>query len=229
MKKLTAIAAAVAMLGGPALALGGVVIEEQQVVDQPNGGKVTLARIVMIEGDRQKFIIGNGGRTAITDLGNGTMTMVDSTHKAYAEIPFPPKSRPGAAITLKKTGAHDRLIGYACDVYSGSGTVGGNAVSMTGCFSRSAPGASDYSAFQRKLADEVKAATSSNPIELPEGVPLTLAVITTKGGTPAAPGQTAKTNQMTHRQFTTRTTVTRITSRTLTPDSFEVPAGYRKQ
>jgi hypothetical protein len=242
MKKIAALAAVVVMmLAGSALVHAGVVVDEQQVVDQPNGNKITQARTVMIEGDRQKSFIDNGDRTVITDLGKGTMTMVDSARKIYVEFPFPPKSGPMAAmsgsatptVTFKRTGARDKVIGYSCDVYTGSGTVSGRAVSMTGCFSDSAPGASDFSAFQRKMADKVKGTAMANMGQIPPGVPLRMAVTTTMGNIPTtgmSPEQAAKLQQMlANRQFVTKTTVAKISTKSLPAGSFEVPSDYQKQ
>ena len=134
----------------------------------------------MIEGDKQKSIIDNGNRSVITDLGKGSMMMMDARHKTYAEFPFPPKGGSMAAmqggvaptISFKKTGGHDKIIGYPCDEYSGAGTVGGNPVGMLGCFSDSAPGATDYSNFQREMADKVKGTAMANMGQIPPGVPL---------------------------------------------------------
>jgi hypothetical protein len=169
------------------------------------------------------------------------MTMVDSARKSYVEFPFPPKGGPMAAmgggatptISFKRTGARDKVIGYSCDVYTGSGTVGGRAVSMTGCFSDSAPGASDFSAFQRKMADKVKGTAMANMGQIPSGVPLRMAVTTTMGNIPTtgmSPEQAAKLQQMlAHRQFVTNTTVAKISTKSLPAGSFEVPSGYQKQ
>ena len=219
MKKFASAWSVVAIVALAAIADAGVVIDEQQVIEQPNGNKVTRASTVMIEGDKQKRIVDNGNRTIITDLGKGTMTMVDGTRKSYVEFPFPPKGGSMAAmqggvtptINFKKTGGHDKIIGYSCDVYSGSGTVGGNAVSMSGCFSDSAPGANDYSNFQRKMADKVKGTSMANMGQIPQGVQLTLTITTTD------------------RQFVTTTTVSSIATKSLPADSFEVPSGYQKQ
>ncbi len=241
MKKFASVWSAVAIVALAAIADAGVVIDEQQVIEQPNGNKVTRASTVMIEGDKQKRIVDNGNRTIITDLGKGTMTMVDGTRKSYVEFPFPPKGGSMAAmqggvtptINFKKTGGHDKIIGYSCDVYSGSGTVGGNAVSMSGCFSDSAPGANDYSNFQRKMADKVKGTSMANMGQIPQGVPLTLKITTTRGNLPTtgmSPDQANKPNQMlTHEQFVTSTTVSSIATKSLPADSFEVPSGYQKQ
>jgi Domain of unknown function (DUF4412) len=214
-----------------ASATAGVVVDEQQVIDQPNGNKVTRARTVVIEGDKQKSIIDNGNRTVITDLGKGTMTMVDGTRKTYLQFPFPPKTGPMAAmagavaptISFKKTGGHDKLIGYSCDEYSGAGIVGANSVSMSGCFSDSAPGATEYSNFQREMAQKVKGTAMANMGEIPQGVPLRLTITTTMGNPAGA------MSPMGAGQFVTDTTVSRISTKSLPTDSFDVPEGYQKQ
>ena len=143
---------------------------------------------------------------------------------------------PGAVsptISFKKTGGHNKLIGYSCDEYSGIGTVSGNSVSMSGCFSDSAPGAADYSNFQREMADKVKGTPMANMGQIPPGVPLRLIITTTMGGGPAigmSPEQANKPNQMlSHPQIVTSTTVSRISMKSLPPDSFQVPSGYQKQ
>jgi hypothetical protein len=240
MRKFASILPAVAIQALAAITQAGVVVDEQQIIDQPSGNKVTRARTVMIEGDKQKSIIDNGNRTVITDLGKGTMTMVDGTRKTYVEFPFPPKGGSMMAmqggvsptISFKKTGGHDKIIGYSCDEYSGAGTVGAASVSMSGCFSDSAPGASDYSNFQRQMADKVKGTAMANMGQIPQGVPLRLMITTTMGQLPAGmpPDQAKKLGQMlAHRQFVTNTTVSKISTRSLPADSFQVPSGYQKQ
>ena len=241
MKKFASALPAIVILVFAATAGAGVVVDEQQVINQPDGNRVTRTRTVLIEGDKQKSIIGNGERSVITDLGKGTMTMVDETHKTYVEFPFPPKGE-GAAVmphgvsptlSFKRTGGHNKIIGYSCDEYSGVGTVGGNSVSMAGCFSDSAPGAVDYSNFQREMADKVKGTTMANMGQIPPGVPLRLTITTTMSGAPAiemSPEQASKPNQMlTHPQVVTSTIVSRISTKRLPPDSFQVPSGYQKQ
>jgi len=241
MKKFASVLPAVAIVAFAAIASAGVVVDEKQIIDQPDGNKVTRTRTVMIEGDKQKSIIDNGNRTVITDLGKGTMMMVDGTRKTYVEFPFPPQGGGMAAmqgvvsptISFKKTGGHDKIIGYSCDEYSGAGTVGGNSVSMLGCFSDSAPGATDYSNFQREMADKVKGTTMANMGRIPQGVPLRLTITTTLGNLPTAgmsPEQANKLSQMlAHRQFVTNTTVSKISTESLPADSFQAPSGYQKQ
>jgi Domain of unknown function (DUF4412) len=240
MKQFASLLPTVAMLALAAIANAGVVVDEQQVIDQVNGNKVTRSRTVMIEGDKQKSIIDNGQRTVITDLGKGTMTMVDGAHKTYVEFPFPPKGTGASAmqsgvtptISFKKTGGHDKIMGYSCDEYSGAGMVGGNSVNMSGCFSDSAPGASDYSNFQQQMATKVKGTTMANMGEIPHGVPLRLKITTMMSNPPAgiSSNQTNNPGQMmAHRQFVSDTTVSKISTQSLPADSFKVPSGYQKQ
>jgi hypothetical protein len=239
MKKFASVLPTLAILAFATIAAAGVVVDEQQIITQPNGSEVTRARTVMIEGDKQKSIIDNGKRSVITDLGGGRMIMLDAAHKTYVEFPFPPRA--GAAmpsgiaptISFKQTGGHDKMIGYSCDDYSGAGMVGGNSVSMSGCFSVSAPGASDFSSFQREMADKVKGTTMANMGQFPPGVPLKLTITTSLTNFPTAgmsPEQANKLSQMlAHRQFVTTTTVSKITTESLPADSFQAPAGYQKQ
>lgn len=237
MKMLAPILPAVIILASAVMATAGVVVDEQQIVDQLNGTRATRARTVMIEGDKQKSIIDNGKRTVITNLSNDTMLMVDGTRKTYAEIPFPPKGGgmggASSSISFKKTGGHDKIIGYSCDEYSGAGTVGGNTVTMSGCFSDSAPGAADYTNFQNQMADKVKGTPMANMAQMPSGVPLRLTITTTIHNIPTAGMSAQQANDINkmfaHRQFVTDTTVSKITTESLPPDSFQVPAGYAKQ
>jgi hypothetical protein len=241
MNKFASVLLAIAIPAFATTVAAGVVVDEQQTINQPGGNSVTRTRTVMIEGDKQKSILGNGERSIITDLGKGTMAVVDGTHKTYVEFPFPPKGGGASAaagamsptISFKKTGSHDKIIGYSCDEYSGVGTVGGNSVRLSGCFSDSAPGAGDYSNFQREMADKVKGTTMANMGQIPPGVPLKLTVTTTIGRAPAAgmsAEQAKRFNQLlANRQVVTSTTVSKISTKSLPPDSFQVPTGYQKQ
>jgi hypothetical protein len=230
MNKFASVLPAIAILAFATAAGAGVVVDEQQTITQPGGNPITRTRTVMIEGDKQKSIIGNGERSIITDLGKGTMTVVNGIRKTYVEFPFPPKGKAAAAmaggvsptISFKKTGGHDKIIGYSCDKYSGVGTVSGNSISLSGCFSDSAPGAADYSNFQREMADKVKGTAMANMGQIPPGVPLRLTVTTAMGGAPV-------TEMSTDREVVTSTTVSRIRTKSLPLDSFQVPSGYRKQ
>jgi hypothetical protein len=239
MRKFEVLFWAVAILTAPTLCHAGVVVDEQEIINQPGPNNITRNLTFMIEGDRQKSILDNGKRTIIIDLVPGMMTVLDGIHKTYVEGPFPPKRKPSimftdtpSTIIFRKTGAHQNIIGYSCDVYSGAGTAGRNTVSVTGCFSDSVPGATDYNNFQHEMADKVKGTRMANTSENPPGVPLTLSTTTTFGQVP--PGLSAERaakikELLAHNQLVTSRTVSRITASSLPAESFQVPPGYQKQ
>jgi hypothetical protein len=104
---------------------------------------------------------------------------------------------------------------------------------MSGCFSDSAPGATEYTNFQRKMAEKVKGTPMANMGQIPQGVPLRLTVTTKIVNIPTA-GMSAEqaksvTQLWAHRQFVTDTTVSKISTESLPANTFEVPSGYQKQ
>jgi hypothetical protein len=241
MKKFTAAVAAILMLAGPAVTHAGVVVNEQQVVDRGTGQPITHTRTVMIEGNKQKSVV-EGGESVVTDLDSGTMRMVSSARKSYFEMPFPPKGAMAAmmqgagtsTLTFKKTGAQKEIAGYSCNEYTGSGNMGGNEYTVKGCFSTSAPGASDFTAFQKTMAQKVKGTAMAMMGQVPDGVPLEINSTTkmTHVSMPGmSPDQAAKLNQaLTNRPpTTTRTEVTKVMAQELPADTFAIPAGYQKQ
>ncbi len=102
---------------------------------------------------------------------------------------------------------------------------------MSGCFSDSAPGAADYSNFQRVMAEKVKGTTMANMGQIPPGVPLRLKITTTMGDPPpGTPPEQAKAirEMLDHRKFVNDTTVQKISVKSLSADTFEVPKGYQQ-
>src|SRR5262249_16776866 len=156
------------------------------------------------------------------------------------EMEFPPKGQMGAqmaaaAQNFKKTGTSREIAGYKCQDYTGGGHVMAGEYSIKECFSKDAPGAAEFAAFQKAVASKLKsvggAPASSN--EIPDGVPLA-SDSTTKMGRISLPGlppeRAAKINEMMAKRppVTTKTVVTKIESQHLSDDSFVVPAGYTK-
>jgi glycosyltransferase 2 family protein len=241
MKNFTAALTAMVLLGAAGVAFAGVVVDEQQVVANGTGQPVTHSRTVMIEGNKQKSIV-EGGESVVTDLDSGTMRMMSSARRAYLEIPFPPKGAmagmmqgPGtSAMTFKKTGAQKKIAGYPCNEYVGSGSMAGNEYTIKGCFSMAAPGAADFTAFQRTMAQKVKGTSMAMMGQVPDGVPLEIAS-TSKVTHVSMPGmsaeQSSKVNKMLANRppTTTHTTVTKVAEQKLSPETFAVPAGYHKQ
>ncbi|MGH7987075.1 MAG: hypothetical protein ACREQX_12415 [Candidatus Binataceae bacterium] len=240
--KLFAASCAALMLVATAAVAGhaGVVVHEREVVDRGKGQPVTHERTVMIEGNKQKMITGK--EVVVTDLDNGMMYMFNPNAKTYIALPFPPRGRMAAmmagagpsTLNFKKADGHQTVAGYSCDNYAGDGNMMGNKYSVKGCFSTKAPGASDFTAFQKRMQAKVKGTPMEMTGNVPDGVPLKLDS-TTRLTHVSVPGmsadQTAKLNQMLANRppVVTDTTVTKIARENLTPDIFAIPAGYTKQ
>lgn len=235
-----AFAATMLLMLAAGAAHAGVVVEEQEIVNRGTGQPQTHNRTVMIEGNKQKMVMDR--ETVVTDLDKGVMYMLDPQHKTYLELPFPPHGRMAAmmagagasTLNFKKTGSRATVAGYSCDEYNGTGNMMGNQYTVKGCFSTKAPGSADFTAFQRKMEVKVKGTPMEMTGSIPDGVPLKLDSRTklTHVSVPGmSPEQAAKLNQMLAGRppVVTETTVTKIASRSLTADTFTVPAGYTKQ
>jgi Domain of unknown function (DUF4412) len=238
MKSITAAFAALLMLVATTFAAhAGLVLEEEEVVNQGTGPSSPVGRTVMIQGNKQKMITDHG--TVVTDLDKGVLIRMDPSNKSYIEIPFPPTGQAAAMMTaagmsslsFKKTGAKKKVAGYACEEYSGAGQMMGNQYSITGCFSTTAPGAHEFSAFQKAVAKKVKGTALEMGGPTPDGVPLVINSKTriTHFSMPGmAPEQADKINKMLANRpaVLATTTVTKITQKRLSASEFVVPAGY---
>jgi hypothetical protein len=237
MKKLAASFAALVIFAGSGAAYAGVVVTEQEVIDQGGGQPVTRMRTVMIQGNKQKMVTDRA--QVVTDLDSGTMYLMNAEKKQYIEVPFPPKGPMGqmmaqrmSTLTFKKTGGSKTLSGYACQEYTGAGSMMGNEYTVTGCFSTKAPGAGAFDTFQKAMAAKVKGTPMAMVGEVPDGVPLQLDSTTKITNFPGmSPDQAAKLKQMFANRppVVSKTTVTQIASKDLPADTFKVPAGYSKQ
>jgi len=240
VKKLAATFAALAIFAGSsAAAHAGVVVTEQEVIDQGTGSPVTHSRTVMIQGNKQKMVTDRA--QVVTDLDNGTMYLMNPVKKQYVEVPFPPQgpmaqimSQRMSTLSFKKTGGSKTVSGFACQEYTGAGSMMGNEYTVTGCFSTKAPGASDFDAFQKTMANKVKGTAMAMKGEVPDGVPIELDSTTkmTNFSMPGmSPDQAAKLKQMFAKRppVVSKTTVIKIASKELSADTFKVPSDFSKQ
>jgi Domain of unknown function (DUF4412) len=239
MKKFAATFAALVIFAGSGAAHAGVVVTEQEVIDQGTGQPVTHSRTVMIQGNKQKMVTDRA--QVVTDLDNGTMYLMNPAKKQYIEVPFPPKgpmaqmmSQRMSTLSFKKTGSSKTISGYACEEYTGAGSMMGNEYTVTGCFSTKAPGANDFDTFQKTMANKVKGTAMAMQGEIPDGVPIQLDSTTkiTNFSMPGmSPDQAAKLKQMFANRppVVSKTTVTQIASKDLSADTFKVPADFAKQ
>jgi len=239
MKNFGAIVAALLMVLTGAAAHAGVVLEEQQTLDRGNGQPMNETRTVMVEGNKQKTITSRS--QVLIDLDKSAMFVISPERKAYVEMPFPPQGKMGqmmaqrmSALDFKKTGNHKTIAGYPCDEYIGSGNMMGSEYSVVGCFSPSAPGAADFTAFQKAMAAKVHGPGGEAKTGVPNGVPLEV-TSTTKMTSFSMPGMTpdqaAKIKDMLSKRppVTNKTEVTKVSSEAIAASTFSIPSDYQKQ
>jgi hypothetical protein len=245
MRTFAAALAVIAMLTS-ATARAGVVLEQEEAVAQAPGPGGHAApprkRTVMVQGHQEKMVIDNF-RSVVIDIDKGTMTVLNSNNKTYMESPFPPKGPESqmlkqfmsADFNFKKAGTSRTVLGYACNDYSSSAQTPNGQFSTTSCYSKKAPGAAEYTAFQKAAALKLKGDTAGESGGvLPEGVPLVSHSSRKITGftMPGMPPEQAKriAEMMAKRPpVVTDTTVTKISSESLPADTFGIPAGFTKR
>lgn len=224
---------AAAVLAISTTAMAGVILDQEVVSDGPMGAS-TNKRTLEIQGHKQKVISSN--HSVITDLDNGVMILLDPSAKTYTEVPFPPlqltmQQHAGAfKISFKKTGKQRTEQGYRCDEYVGAGHMMMGDYTVTGCFSKDAPGAADYTAFDKALESKLKGTPMETEGLRPEGVPLVL-ISTTKMDPSMMPGLSPERAKAiaSHPNMTSNTRTTSLKVADLPADTFSVPAGYTKR
>lgn len=232
----TAAALAAALLISASAARAGVIVDEQETVNR-GGQPVTHARTIMIEGNKQKIVSEHD--TMITDLDKGVMVLITPSRRTYSEMPFPPQGMAPTAgmanIKFKKAGSSQTIQGYKCENYTGVSRMMGTHSDIVECFSKSAPGADEFAAFQKEMVRKLKGTGAASMVEdVPNGVPLASESTTSMKGLTIPgmpPEQAQKLAQMIANRppIVTKTTVTKITTRTLADSEFAPPAGYTRQ
>jgi Domain of unknown function (DUF4412) len=240
MRKLTALVAGmtVAMTALPAAA--GVVITQKQHVTSGTNSR-DQEQTISVQGNKQKMVTEK--HTIITDLDAGKMYVLDPNAKSYFQIDFPPQGQmatmmaasTNAAMNFKKAGSSREIAGYKCTDYNGGGHMMAGDYTVKECFSTSAPGAEEFAAFEKNMADKLKSTgTATGTGEVPGGVPLALDS-TMKMGKVNIPGmapeQAAKINEMMAKRppVTTSTMVEKIETKKLADSDFAVPSGFTKR
>ncbi len=238
MKQIVAMFACLLTAAGlSGIARAGVVIDEQVTTTQGATPAATHTRELMVQGHKEKMV--SDRNVFVIDLDKGTMMLIDPNQKAYAEMPFPPhgmSSSPAQQLDLnfQKTGKSAKVLDYGCEEYSGAGKTAMAAVSTTGCFSTSAPGAAEFTGFTQAMGMKLKSARAMAG-KMPSGIPLTMDSTRTVNSGFSMPGltpdQAAKLKEMIAKQGpqTTKTVVTKIATRDLPADTFTAPAGYERR
>jgi hypothetical protein len=149
----------------------------------------------MTQGNKQKYVFADGRQASILDLDKGTRLMLIQPRKVYLEMPFPPHGMMSSnvpSVTFKKTGSVEKIAGYSCDDYLGTGTLPGGSIKVETCVSTTAPGAAGFTQFQKTMAEKVKGTPMAMMAATPPGIPLKLNTTLTPTGPSERPPVTAK-------------------------------------
>jgi hypothetical protein len=240
MRKLTALVAGMTLAMAALPAAAGVVITQKQHVTSGTNARDS-EQTISVQGNKQKMVTER--HTIITDLDNGKMYVLDPKAKTYFEIEFPPQGQmaammaasTNAAMNFKRAGTTRDVAGYKCSDYDGGGHMMAGDYTIKECFSTTAPGAEEFAAFEKNMADKLKTATTTAAHgEIPRGVPLALDSTMKMGkvNIPGmAPDQAAKINEMMAKRppVMTSTVVEKIESKKLADADFTVPSDYTKR
>jgi Domain of unknown function (DUF4412) len=240
MRKLTALVAGMTLAMSALPAAAGVVITQKQHVTSGTNTR-DQEQTISVQGNKQKMVTEK--HTIITDLDVGKMYVLDPNAKTYFEIEFPPKGQmatmmaasTNAAMNFKKAGSTREIAGFKCTDFDGGGHMMAGDYTVKECFSSTAPGAAEFAAFEKNMADKLKdAGTSPGNGEVPGGVPLALDSTMKMGkvNIPGmAPDQAAKINEMMAKRppVTTSTVVEKIEAKKLAAADFAIPSGFTKR
>ncbi len=239
MNQATALAGVVTLLCCAIPAMAGVVITQEQTTTSGINTRKSVETI-MVQGNKQKVVIQNRA-ILLSDVDKGKSYVLDPSSKTYFEMEIPPKGPMAAAMmaatgasaqNLKKSGNSRTVAGYKCNDYQGAGHMMAGDYTVTECFSKDAPGAAEFAAYQKAMREKLKGSPAAMVGELPEGVPLESdATIKRKipvGGpfarqTPQA-GSQPQTEMKT---VVSKTLVTKIVVQDLPPDTFSIPSDYQ--
>jgi len=241
------LAAPMAAVGVVALAFstasaGVVVTRTESVVSGQIGPKQEPHETTtMIEGNKEKMIM-PGGRAVIVDLDKSTMQVVDPAKKTYLEMPFPPKGMMGQSIggpafhvsDFTKSGKTRTIAGLPCDDYKGTGQLPMGHFSTDYCVSTKAPGAAEFSAFQKNMLAKLKDSQPGLPTSVPDGIPLaedtsTQMVIMNFGNLSPEMAQKLKAQLANRPPMVTKSEVTKVEEKKIDAGEFTIPADYTKR
>ncbi len=242
-KYLAALVAAIGLVASGFLtaSAGVVMTETETMVSGSPTGKAPEPRTqtMLIQGNKQKTVI-DGGRTIITDLDKGTTVIINPAQKSYFERPFPPPGRMGApaggmhTATFTATGKTRTVSGNKCENYNGTGKFAMGDFTVVSCISTTAPGAAEFTAFQKKMTDKLKDTQFAMPANLPDGIPLeqdttTKMNIMNMPNLPPAAAEQLKKQFANRPPIVSKIEVTKVEAKKIPASEFEVPAGYTKR
>ena len=165
-----------------AAAIAGVVVEQEQVSGPAGKPSQPRKQTVMLEGRKQRSDL--GGRALIIDLDKGSMIVLNLRDHSYFESAFPPsgpasrmaKSFIAQHMNYEKTGGQRTIAGYKCQEYSSESKTPNGEYSATACYSKDAPGAAEFNAFETAMLEKLKSGGigEMEAKSIPEGIPLAI-------------------------------------------------------
>ena len=219
----------------PGRAKTGVVIEQRITISAPGEPGSVHNRTLMLQGDKEKFQI-NDQASIVIDATKRTATMLDYVNKTFHELSL--RSVIGTTLdpnrllytAFKSTDQTHELLGFKCRDYIGVTYDGPTVAATTACFSTDVVGSDDFSHFMQSIVGRSEHPESA--ISVPPGVPLIIE--STRRGNPefSPPNISAKEVVRLKTRIAkippqvTRVEVTKLTSKKLSPDAFNSPAGY---
>jgi hypothetical protein len=227
------------ILASPAVA--GVVIVQKTTAGDGTGGTKVTTSTTMIEGSKQRTTSDTGAM--IVDLDKGTMVNLYPASKTATEMSLKQKEGPGAMMTggmlsnfnlsFTPTGAHKKVAGYSCDEYTGKGKMMVD-FTMTSCFSKDAPGTTEYEKFTKRMMDTLGAKGAAT---MPAGIVLFTEMVMQPIMSAEAVAKMADSlppdavKQMAEAAKPQRSVseVTSVKVESLSADIFAVPADYKTQ
>jgi hypothetical protein len=238
MNRISALACAIAFVWSAVPASAGVVITQEQTLQRGDKVSHSSQQTVMVQGNKQKII--EAQRVVIIDLDQLKQFMLLPASKSYFELPIQPHSRmgrltmPGRGATpsfdFKKTGKSRTVSGYKCNDYEASGQSMSGEYTTTQCFSKSAPGAAEYAAYQHALLDKMKTIEPAMNVKAPDGIPVASdSTITPERRRGTEARQESGSNPgAAHPPKLIHTQVTKIEKQDLPASTFAVPPDYKK-
>jgi hypothetical protein len=237
MRFTVAAAAALTLIAMAATtAPAGVVISEDVAVTSQAGTKKSQ-QTVMIQGNKQKVVTPE--RVFITDLDAGKLYVLLLTKKTYAQLQIPPKGSVGTMfasdglfLQYEKGSGTSKQGGYDCQNYAGAQTVGRLKLEATECVASAAPGAQEFVAFKKALAEQLKTSPLAGKGETADGIPMSSTLTRTFIPFPIpngfSPEQVAQINAANakNKPSIRKTEVTKIEVKDLPAATFVVPADF---
>ena len=193
----------------------------------------------MVQGHKQKIV--SKDEEIITDLDAGKIYFVTPKTKQYVEIAFPPRGMFADkmatyryVVKFKKAASTEKVAGQTCQDYAGATVAGPFILRAIECASSDAPGAREFTEFQKAMAEKLKGKPGPYVGGPPEGISLVESSTKTTFPFRPPPGFSPEVaakiqaRMAQNKPIVHTVTVSRIEQKDLSADIFAVPADYNK-